>query len=291
MPWTSAKYINAPKVQRSMQPPLTCGYCGKLNHQESEFWRKGRKCIHCGSIEHQISDCPKIQDERNPVRRPGRPSQRKLEGEANKPKIPTSVYAIDKKDMPKASNVVEGMLPVFHRLARILIDPRSTHSLVRPNFMHDIGVDIEKLPYKLEVNTPMGDHVVVTDLFYKNCDVQVSGRKLPVDLISLPIQGYDVILGMDWLSKYAQLDCRTRVIKFCLPGEPILEFDTQKMMGTTALISGTHARKLLWKEAKEFLAYLINKPKDKIKIDEIPVVNDYLDVFLEELTSYPRKRG
>lgn len=54
-----------------------------------------------------------------------------------------------------------------------------------------------------------------------------------VNLITLPICGYDGILGMDWSSRYhAQLDCRTNVVNFCVLGEPILEF---KSNGETTL--------------------------------------------------------
>ena len=36
---------------------------------------------------------------------------------------------------------------------------------------------------------------------------------------------FNVILGMDWLhSCYASVDCRTRIVRFQFPNEPILEW-------------------------------------------------------------------
>ncbi|XP_071932186.1 uncharacterized protein [Coffea arabica] len=35
-----------------------CGYCGKPNHTEDVCWKKGRKCLRCGSADHQIANCP-----------------------------------------------------------------------------------------------------------------------------------------------------------------------------------------------------------------------------------------
>ncbi|KAL0367280.1 UNVERIFIED_CONTAM: Transposon Tf2-11 polyprotein [Sesamum radiatum] len=50
------------------------------------------------------------------------------------------------------------------------------------------------------------------------------------------------------------------------------------------------ARKILRKEGQGFLAYLINKPKEQSKPEEVPVVSEFLDVFPEELTSLPPDR-
>ena len=35
-------------------------------------------------------------------------------------------------------------------------------------------------------------------MVYKNCEIWVGEQKLVVDLISLDLKWYDVILGMDW---------------------------------------------------------------------------------------------
>ncbi|KAL0420440.1 UNVERIFIED_CONTAM: Transposon Ty3-I Gag-Pol polyprotein [Sesamum latifolium] len=58
----------------------------------------------------------------------------------------------------------------------------------------------------------------------------------------------------------------------------------------TRIISASKARKILRKEGQGFLAYLINKPKEQSKPEEVPVVSEFLDVFPEELTSLPPDR-
>ncbi|XP_027151005.1 uncharacterized protein LOC113751265 [Coffea eugenioides] len=35
-----------------------CGYCGKPNHTKDIYWKKARKCLRCGSVDHQIANCP-----------------------------------------------------------------------------------------------------------------------------------------------------------------------------------------------------------------------------------------
>ena len=42
-------------------PRLACGYCGKTNHTEDACWVKGKKCLICGSADHQLHNCPKKQ--------------------------------------------------------------------------------------------------------------------------------------------------------------------------------------------------------------------------------------
>ena len=99
-----------------------------------------------------------------------------------------------------------------------MIDPGATHSFVNLTFMYGIDVKAERLPYDLEVRTPTGNQSLLANEVYRNCDIWVGERKLVVDLISLAIKGYDIIIGMDWLARYhAQIDYRTKMIEFLYP--------------------------------------------------------------------------
>ena len=111
--------------------------------------------------------------------------------------MPVRMYAIDQNQTPDSSEVVEGMIPNFHRLVKILIDPDSTYSFVTPIFMYGIDVKPDQLPYDLEVRTPTGDQCFIRNTIYKNCKICIGERQLFVDLIRLDIKGYDVILGMN----------------------------------------------------------------------------------------------
>ena len=43
-----------------------------------------------------------------------------------------------------------------------------------------------------------------------------------MEFVELDIVDFDVILAMDWLH-VASIDCTTRVVKFNIPNEPVLE--------------------------------------------------------------------
>ena len=48
----------------------------------------------------------------------------------------------------------------------------------------------------------------------------ITERELSIDLVILDMVDYDVILGMDFLSKYgATIDCKAKVVSFQPPGE------------------------------------------------------------------------
>jgi len=55
------------------------------------------------------------------------------------------------------------------------------------------------------------------------CLIEVEGRKYRVNLICLPLEGLDVILGMDWLStNHILIDCNEKRVVF-----PSLEDEDQ----------------------------------------------------------------
>ena len=48
---------------------------------------------------------------------------------------------------------------------------------------------------------------------YKNCPLLVHDREFSVDPIALPFHEFDLILGMDWLSKHrAIVDCNKKTV-------------------------------------------------------------------------------
>nr|XP_027122177.1 uncharacterized protein LOC113739132 [Coffea arabica] len=236
-----------------------CNFCGKPNHTEDDCWRKQNKCLRCGSAEHRFANCPvQARDARGTTPMTSKATSSQSRVDSTKPKVLARVYSIEQRPVPDSAEVVED--PVI-------------------------------LPYELEVSTPTGDQRLISSKMYTNCEISVGERKLLGNLISLAIKGCDVILGMDWLARYdAQLDCKRKTVEFRIPGEATLRLDVRGSLASSAMISGIRARKLLSKGAQGFLAFLINTPADKLKIEDVPVVSEYLDVFPDELVNLPPER-
>ena len=53
----------------------------------------------------------------------------------------------------------------------------------------------------------------------RSCEVDLDGRIFfLVDLISLEMKDFDMILGMDWLTKYhTSIDCFRKMVVFAMP--------------------------------------------------------------------------
>ena len=100
-----------------------------------------------------------------------------------------------------------------------------------------------------------------------------------------------MILGMDWLACYnAQLNCKMKIVELCIPGETTLKLDVRDRLVSSALISGIRVMKILSKGDQGYLAFLINTSSDKVRLEDIPIVKEYPDVFPEELESLPPER-
>ena len=119
---------NPPNARTSL--PI-CSFCERKGHEEKDCWKKAGKCLLCGSSEHLVPQCPQ-RSVVNPNPLPPSGSKRK-DGDddrsRNKPKVPARVFAMENTEIPSHStDVIEGIYPVLRQLAKILIDPGSTHS-------------------------------------------------------------------------------------------------------------------------------------------------------------------
>src|SRR5688572_18401895 len=94
------------------------------------------------------------------------------------------LYAAPARAEAEASNdVIKGSILVCHQPAFALFDPGSTYSYMSVYFASHLGISFELLEVPLRVLTPVGDSLVV-DQVYRSCVVTIQGRDTQVDLIS-----------------------------------------------------------------------------------------------------------
>jgi len=92
----------------------------------------------------------------------------------------------------------------------LLYDSRATHSFVSNACVERLGLPVCKLQCELAVSTPVSG-LVRTSSLCARCLVEVEGRRYKVNLICLPLQELEVILGMDWLFvNHILIDCREK---------------------------------------------------------------------------------
>ena len=54
---------------------------------------------------------------------------------------------------------------------------------------------------------------VIVNMVIRECSIKVEGRTLHADLVAINLKEFDVILGMDWLSKHhTVVNCYTKEV-------------------------------------------------------------------------------
>ena len=111
-----------------------------------------------------------------------------------------------------APRVIEVDFTLYNTEMHALVDLGSTHSYVRTKQLSDKFPSVEPLAYDMHVTSPLG-HCVRVNRVYKNCPLMIQDREFSIDLIALPFYEFDLILGMDWLSKHlAIVDCDKKAV-------------------------------------------------------------------------------
>ncbi|KAF3622940.1 putative zinc finger protein VAR3, chloroplastic-like [Capsicum annuum] len=158
-------------------------------------------------------------------------------------------------------DIVIGMFLVFHLDVYVLLDPGSSFSYVTPLVIVNFEIGPEKIPEPFLVSTLVGESVVDKQV-YRKCPITVLHKVMLADLIELDMVDFNLILGMDFLhSCYASIDHCIRVVKFQFPDELVFE----------------------WKANSD-------TKSETPTVQSVRIVNEFLDVFPEELLGVPPDR-
>jgi len=248
-----------------------CNKCGRFHTGECP--PDLRTCYICHKQGHIASNCPQVQK-----RGPGR--------------VPARVYTMTQEEADrKDSTVICGNVSLLGLVTYVLIDSGATHSFISKTLVESLGIKPETLAVGYLIVVPSGEYMESTSLV-KQCPIQIEDRSLEADLILLDLQDFDLILRMDWLSKYgAHIDCRGKRVVFNLLGGEQLEFKADMKFQPIPIISAVKARKMLGKGCTGYLAHVLDSQvEQELKPKDIEVVQEYLDVFPESLTTLPPER-
>ncbi|XP_074323563.1 uncharacterized protein LOC141660476 [Apium graveolens] len=108
----------------------------------------------------------------------------------------------------------------------------------------------------------------------------IAGKPFVVDLIPFKLGEFDVILGMDWLTRYnAQIICMLKRVSLKSMDNKKVIFRGQKQ--TRKFLTMLQARRMLRH---------LDTVKSTPRLEEIPVVKEFEDVFPGDLPRLPPDR-
>ncbi|GJR98195.1 putative reverse transcriptase domain-containing protein [Tanacetum coccineum] len=237
-------------------------------------------CFECGTPGHFRSNCP----------------QWKTKNQGNGSGV-ARAYAVGVAGQNPDNNVVTGTFLLNNRCASILFDTGADRSFVSTQFSTLINIAPTTLDHGYNVELADGS-IIWVNMVLLGCTLNFLNHPFHVDLMPVEMGTYDVIIGMDWLTKYqAVIDCAKKIVRIPF-GSEILIFHgdgSRNKRGTRLnIISCTKAQKYVLQGCHVFLAHItVKETGDKSKkkqLEEVPIVKNFPEVFPEDLPGLPPTR-
>ncbi|XP_040951648.1 uncharacterized protein [Gossypium hirsutum] len=257
-------------------PRLRCKNYGRFHI--GECWGRAGACYKCGGTDHFIRDCPQLlkEDREQGEKQANTPQKGKRSGQNS---AAGTVHSGTRDTAARS----ETRAPARTYAIRTREEASAPHVIA----VSEKKMTVESTDLELQVTNPLGQSVLV-NLICRNCPLKIQGCEFSVDLMLLPFREFDVILGMDCLIKHDVIvNCREKRIDLkCQTGEIVsAEFGDKK--NDVGIISAFTARKLIQKGNEAFLAYILDTRGSELKMEQLSVVNEFTDVFPEELPGLP----
>ncbi|GJW28133.1 putative reverse transcriptase domain-containing protein [Tanacetum coccineum] len=186
-------------------------------------------------------------------------------------------------------NVVTGMFLLNQHLARVLFDSGANKIFVSISLASMLN--IPPITTDTFYNIEMADeNLVSTNTVIQGCTLTLLNQTFKIDLMTIKLGSFNIVIGMDWLSKYyAKIICDEKVVHIPINGETlIIRGDRSKTR--LSLISCIKTKRYISKGCQVFIAQVMEKKSDDKRLEDIPVVREFLEVFPKNLPSLPPVR-
>ncbi|KAA3469732.1 ty3-gypsy retrotransposon protein [Gossypium australe] len=208
----------------------------------------------------------------------------------SKARAPAIAYAIRAREEASSPDVITGTFSLYDTNFIVLIVRGSTHSYICMNLVSTKSLPVKSTEFVIKVSNPLGKYVLANKV-YKNSPLMTRGYYFPADLMLLPFDEFDVILGMDWLMLHdAAVNCRQMTIEFKCQTNEILRIESDESSELPIVISSMSTQKCVRKGCEAYLAYVLDTKVSELKIESMPIVCEFLDVFPKELPRFPPNR-
>ena len=253
-----------PQQQQQSRPPVTRTASQTSSHGSTAHI----DCWNCGQKGHYSSACTQ-------PKKAGPLGQGNVRGAASVTSPPARgnaqhgrVNYVNAEDAQNAADVLLGTFLANSVPAIMLFDSGASHSFISSQFAlsHSLA--------QTELSPPMIIHAPGSDLraesFCPQIELIIGGHLFLANLILVNSNGLDVILGMDWLTKYqACIECALRTV--------------------TLTTSEGERVQIMPQICSSHLFALSVEPEEDI--NRVPIVCNFPDVFPDELPGMPPDRA
>ncbi|GKA33849.1 reverse transcriptase domain-containing protein, partial [Tanacetum coccineum] len=236
--------------------PMKCNKCGKRGHIARDCRGKG---VATGANTEPIRVCYKCGDPNHLANSELCPEKKKQ----------------DRKGMQ--------CWPCF---CRMLFDSGSDKSFINASLIHLFDNEPERISARYEVELADG-RIASTNTVLKGCTLNLVNHLFKIDLMPIELGAFDVIIGMDWLADYdAVIICEKRWWHFRLRSRKLV-VKGDRNSSRLKVISCIKARKYIERGCHLFLAHVTEKEKSEKRLEDVPVIRDFPEVFPDDLRDFP----
>jgi hypothetical protein len=177
------------------------------------------------------------------------------------------VNHVTSEEARQAQDVILGMFLASSHPATVLFDSGASHSFISSSSVAKYNLSITTMKHTMLVSSPGGERR--TKHTCPAVSISIRGVDFSSNLILLDSKDIDIILGMDWLRKYnGVIQCAKRTVRLTKEDGITVEFVAATKSNQTSMLNRTKATTL----------------------KEIRVVQEYPDVFPEDLPGMPPDR-
>ncbi|GJS05791.1 putative reverse transcriptase domain-containing protein [Tanacetum coccineum] len=217
---------------------------------------------------HYRSDCSKLKDQNHGNKTRNKNGVGEARGKA---------YVLGRGDANPDSNVVTGTFLLNNHYASILFDSGADRSFVSTTFstLLDMIPDTLDVSYAVEL---VDERIYETNTVLRGCTLGFLGHPFNIDLMSVELGSFDVIIGMDWLANHhAVIVCDEKIMRIPYRDEVLIlqgDRSDKRKKSKLSIISCTKTQKYIKKDFSEVfpedLPGLPPMQQVKFQIDLVP---------------------
>jgi hypothetical protein len=162
------------------------------------------------------------------------PSSTRFSGPSSSTGIP-GAYALPSASAAHRGDVVIGIVSIDSFDAFILFDSGASFSFVLKAFVDRMGISIQQIGQPITANSAKGP--ISSNYVCPGCVVHLADEDFVANLVVIPLDVFDAILGMDWLSQcQAIISCFMKIISLHAPSGRGVNFVGSAMKYSLSLL-------------------------------------------------------